>query len=66
MSRRLRQHLLAAELGDLPLGKAACGRIISRRRLIVPSRPATRWLAVGQIGVACQDCQRSPQAAAIT
>ena len=64
MSRRLRQHLLAAELGDLPLGKAACGRIIGRRRLIVPSRPA-RWLTVVQLGVGCHDCQRSALAAAL-
>ena len=65
MARRLRQHLLAAELGDLPLGKAACGRIISRRRLIVPSKPA-RWLAVGQIDVACQDCKISLLGAALS
>ena len=62
MGRRLRQHLLVAELGDQPLGRGACGRIVSRRRLIFPSKPA-RWLAVVQIGVGCHDCQRSALAA---
>ena len=62
MARRKKQHLLTAELGDLPLGRGACGRIVSRRRLIFPSKPA-RWLAVVQIGVGCHDCQRSALAA---
>ena len=64
MARPKKQHLMAADLGSVPLGRAACGRIISRRRLIVPSRPA-RWLAVVQLSVACHDCQRSPLAAAL-
>ena len=61
MARRLRQHLLAADLG-VGLGIAACGRAIGRRRLIAPSN-VTRWLAVVQLGVGCHDCQRSALAA---
>ena len=63
MARRLRQHLMSADL-DVAVGIAACGRYIGRRRLIVPSRPA-RWLAVVDLGLGCQDCQRSALAATL-
>lgn len=65
MARPKKQHLMATDLDVVPLGVAACGRIISRRRLIVPSRPA-RWQAIAQLGVACHDCQLSPLAAALS
>ena len=64
MARRKKQHLLASDLGRVPLGIAACGRAIGRRRLIVPSRPA-RWQAVVELGVGCHDCQRSALAATL-
>ena len=63
MARRKKQHLMSADL-DVAVGIAACGRYIGRRRLIAPASPS-RWRSVVDLGLGCQDCQRSALAATL-
>ena len=59
MGRLLARHLehIAVVVTDSSVGVAACGRYISRRRLIPPDgKWFPRWQALLEIGRACLDC----------
>ena len=58
MARRLKTHLrvhLGAPVSEI--GKARCGRLITRRRLLGVGS-ISRWRALAALGLVCLDCQR--------
>ena len=56
MSRPLKSHLVGGfERVYETVGKAACGRFISRRRL-VPPESVGRWRSLRALGRSCLDC----------
>ena len=62
MARRLKTHLrihLGAAVSEI--GKARCGRLISRRRLLGVGS-ISRWRSLAELGLVCLDCQRDSRA----
>ena len=62
MARRLKTHLRIHLGAPAPeIGKAKCGRLISRRRLLGVGS-ISRWRSLVELGLACLDCKRESRA----